>query len=95
LNFKIIFFSVLALTLVRMLPVFIVLNVTALSIKDRIILAWFGPRGMASIVFTLMVYQSDIPYKNEIVEVSFSVILLSVLLHGISTRPLINLFKKA
>ncbi|MDP5214442.1 cation:proton antiporter [Pseudoalteromonas tunicata] len=94
-NFKIIFFSVLALTLVRMLPVFIVLNVTALSIKDRIILAWFGPRGMASIVFTLMVYQSDIPYKNEIVEVSFSVILLSVLLHGISTRPLINLFKKA
>ena len=68
LSWPIVLFSLASLTFVRMVPVFLVLTATELTNKDKMTIAWFGPRGMASIVFTLMVYQSDIENKKIIKE---------------------------
>ena len=76
-----------------MLPVVLSLSFTQLTVKEKITFGWFGPRGMASIVFTLMLYQTDIDNKEFLVSVCFTVIILSVMIHGLSTKPIIQLFK--
>ncbi|OUL58067.1 cation:proton antiporter [Pseudoalteromonas ulvae] len=90
----IICYALLSLTVLRMLPVIFSLYFTQLSVKEKITFGWFGPRGMASIVFALMLYQSEIANKEFLVSICFTVILLSVVIHGLSTQPIIKLFKQ-
>src|SRR5262249_25314644 len=50
---------------------------------------WFGPRGLASIVFTVIVLdESHLPYVSTITVVVTFTVLLSVLAHGMTSRPL-------
>ena len=92
-SIEIICYAFLSLTILRMLPVVLSLSFTQLTVKEKITFGWFGPRGMASIVFTLMLYQTDIDNKEFLVSVCFTVIILSVMIHGLSTKPIIQLFK--
>lgn len=92
-SIAIICYALLSLTILRMLPVIISLYFTELSVKEKLTFGWFGPRGMASIVFTLMLYQTEIENKEFLVSVCFTVIILSVMIHGLSTKPIIRLFK--
>ncbi|TMP02570.1 sodium:proton antiporter, partial [Pseudoalteromonas ruthenica] len=56
-------------------------------LKQKFTLAWFGPRGLASIVFTLMLLEST---ENGLAELATLTILMSVFIHGITTRPIAN-----
>lgn len=49
-----ILYALLSLTLVRMLPVALSMVGTGLSRKDVVFMGWFGPRGLASVVFALL-----------------------------------------
>jgi len=52
-------------------------------------LGWFGPRGLASIVFAVIVVQeSDLPHANTILLTTYATVGLSVLLHGVTAAPL-------
>ena len=52
-------------------------------------LGWFGPRGLASIVFAaLIVEQADLPHTDTLLVTIFATIGLSVFAHGLSARPL-------
>jgi NhaP-type Na+/H+ or K+/H+ antiporter len=83
-------YAVLSLTVVRMVPVAIALARTHLRWATVAFMGWFGPRGLASVVFTLLALE-DIERGDDgtmLVETITWTILLSVALHGISASPL-------
>ncbi|SFU00652.1 NhaP-type Na+/H+ or K+/H+ antiporter [Pseudoalteromonas sp. DSM 26666] len=94
LNLAIITYALLSTTLIRIIPVMLSLQFTALTIKERFTFAWFGPRGLASIVFTLMVIDTQIENKFQIATIAMTTILFSVFVHGISTKPIADSFAK-
>lgn len=94
LNTHIIVYALLSTTLIRIIPVMLSLQFTALNLKERFTFAWFGPRGLASIVFTLMVIDTQIENKYQIATIAMTTILFSVFIHGITTKPIADSFAK-
>ena len=81
-------YALLSLTVVRMLPVAISLIGSRLQLPTWIFLGWFGPRGLASILFALLVLgESDALKAAELMATVAATVLLSVLLHGITAAP--------
>ncbi|WP_062378452.1 cation:proton antiporter domain-containing protein [Demequina pelophila] len=84
-------YALLALTVLRMVPVAIALIGTGLPRRDVLFLGWFGPRGLASVIFALFAVEalaaSEEPVVGTVVATVSLTILLSVLLHGISAGP--------
>ncbi|MCZ2721971.1 cation:proton antiporter [Marinomonas sp. 15G1-11] len=91
-NLTIVLYALLSTTLIRIIPVMLSLSFTALDLKERFTFAWFGPRGLASIVFTLMVIDTQIEGKSFIATVAMTTILFSVFIHGVSTKPIADSF---
>jgi len=56
---------VLSLTVVRMLPVFLCLIGTRTSAADKLFIGWFGPRGLATIVFAILVLDEKLPGQRH------------------------------
>jgi NhaP-type Na+/H+ or K+/H+ antiporter len=76
-------FALLALTVIRMVPVAISMIGSRLELRTITYLGWFGPRGLASIIFgALVVEEAVIGYTNTIVLVMITTVALSILLHG-------------
>jgi NhaP-type Na+/H+ or K+/H+ antiporter len=82
-------FAVLALTVVRMIPVAIALFRSGLDRFTVGLVGWFGPRGLASVVFGLIAYDSlDPTDASRVLSVVTVTVALSVLAHGLSAAPL-------
>ena len=87
--------AVLFLTLVRLVPILISLIGTDLDFKERLFLGWFGPRGLASVLFALIVVDEyDIPFEAELQACVVMTVFASVILHGMSAAPLARYFGK-
>lgn len=83
-------FAVLALTALRMLPVALALLGTGLRPQTVAFVGWFGPRGLASVVFTLLAVE-DLALDGHLTTVVSTIcltVLLSVVAHGLSADPL-------
>lgn len=77
------------LTVVRVFPIVVSLTGTGLPMRDKLFLGWFGPRGLASILFTLLMLEAfDLPTEPELLACVSLTVGLSVLLHGMSSVPL-------
>lgn len=86
-------YATLSLTLIRMLPVTIALIGSDLSWSGRLFVGWFGPRGLASILFAiLLIEELPVPHADAIVEVVLLTVLLSVLAHGVTAAPLARIY---
>ena len=85
-----ILYAILSLTVIRMVPVAIALIGTHLRTTTLAFMGWFGPRGLASVVFTLLALEEIEPgrFSGVLLETVTWTILLSVILHGISASPL-------
>jgi NhaP-type Na+/H+ or K+/H+ antiporter len=82
-------FAVLSLTLVRMVPVAIAMLGSHTRLPTVSFLGWFGPRGLASIVFGVVrVESSGLPHTTELVTTIAVTVALSVVAHGVSAAPL-------
>jgi NhaP-type Na+/H+ or K+/H+ antiporter len=77
-------YAVLSLTVVRMLPVAVALVGSRLRLPTVLYVGWFGPRGLASIVFALLLLEAGPPAADRIVDVVALTVALSVVLHGAS-----------
>ncbi|MBR9863747.1 MAG: sodium:proton antiporter [Rhodobacteraceae bacterium] len=85
--------AVLFLTVVRIVPIMLSLLGSHMVLRERLFLGWFGPRGLASILFALLVVEEyDIPFADEIQACVVVTVLLSILAHGISAAPLARMF---
>ena len=83
-------YAALSLTVVRMVPVAARARLDAFRSRATVgIIGWFGPRGLASIVFGLLAFDALDPVHAQAVLGSVAVVVLvSVVAHGVSARPL-------
>ena len=88
-------YAILSLTIVRMIPVFLSLLGTKLSWREQVIYAWFGPRGIASILYLLM-FISMLGFEGHQYPVGVIVltVLLSIVLHGVSALPIVKWYER-
>jgi sodium/hydrogen antiporter len=87
-------YAVLSLTMVRMGPVALALAGTGLSRSTVLFMGWFGPRGLASIVLGLVYLgqQANLPGEPTIQLAVMLTVLLSIVAHGLSAWPGIELY---
>src|SRR4051812_30093225 len=89
LSWELALYAVLSLTLVRMIPVAIAMLGTRARAPTLGFLGWFGPRGLASIVFAVIVVEeSNLPHEHLIVLAIYLTVGLSVFAHGLTAAPL-------
>ena len=88
-------YAVLSLTVVRMVPVVVALVGARLGWATVVVVAWFGPRGLASVVFALLALEElGSPAADRAVAVIAITVLLSVVAHGATAEPLAAWYAK-
>jgi NhaP-type Na+/H+ or K+/H+ antiporter len=90
-------YAVASLTFIRMVPVALALVGTGLRPDTRALMGWFGPRGLASVVFTLLAvirFEEVGRGADVLLSTATWTILLSVMLHGLSAVPLANWYAR-
>ena len=89
-------YALLSLTVIRMLPVFICLIGSDLNNYSKFFIAWFGPRGIASILYLLIATnQLGIEKYKDILSVIVLTVLLSIFAHGITAVAMTKRFKNS
>jgi NhaP-type Na+/H+ or K+/H+ antiporter len=81
-------YAVLSLTVVRMIPVALALIGSGLDRPTVLFVGWFGPRGLASLVFALLALEEIGSDADQAVAVIAATVFLSVLTHGLTAAPL-------
>lgn len=95
LTWELTLYAVVSLTLVRIIPVAIAMLGTRARAPTLGFLGWFGPRGLASIVFAVIVVEeSNLPHENLIVLAIYLTVGLSVFAHGLSAAPLADRYAR-
>lgn len=94
-TWQILVYSLLSLTVVRMLPVALSLIGKKLMWETTFLLGWFGPRGIASIIYVLIVLREAVlPGETTILVVTVVTVGMSIILHGLSSLPLTKWYAK-
>jgi sodium/hydrogen antiporter len=95
LGWQIAVYAVLSLTLIRMLPVAIAMMGTGARWPTLGFVGWFGPRGLASIVFAVLaVQEANLAHAQTILLASYLTIGLSVFVHGATAAPLASRYAR-
>jgi NhaP-type Na+/H+ or K+/H+ antiporter len=88
-------YALLSLSVIRMVPVALSLIGTGLDRKTVWFIGWFGPRGIASILYMLMaVIVLGRSGNEQIMAVISLTVVMSIVLHGITSVPLTRIFLK-
>jgi sodium/hydrogen antiporter len=88
-SWDLVLYALLSLTLVRMVPVAVAMWRSGARVPTLGFLGWFGPRGLASIVFAVIVIEeSRLPHEQTIVLAIYLTVGLSVFAHGLTAAPL-------
>lgn len=89
-------YVILSLTVVRMLPIALSLVGTGLRGSSIAFLGWFGPRGLATILFGLLVVEeADLSHGDMILSTALWTVLASILAHGLSAVPVVGLYTRS
>jgi sodium/hydrogen antiporter len=83
-------YAALSLTVIRMGPVLLCLTGTGMRFVNKLFIAWFGPRGLATIVFGVIVFNEKLPGNDTIIAVAGGTVILSVIAHGVTANPLVK-----
>jgi NhaP-type Na+/H+ or K+/H+ antiporter len=89
LDARLVLYAVLSLTVVRMAPVGLAMLRSGLDRSSVVFVAWFGPRGLASVVFALLAVEAlgeGTDTRRAVAAVALTVS-MSVVLHGITASP--------
>jgi NhaP-type Na+/H+ or K+/H+ antiporter len=88
-TWRVVLYALLSLTVVRMLPVAVAMYRTDARWQTVAFMGWFGPRGLASVVFGLLALERGIPEAHTLLATVVVTVGLSVFLHGITSVPLV------
>jgi sodium/hydrogen antiporter len=89
LTWQVVLYAVLSLTVVRMVPVAIAMLGRGVRWPTVAFMGWFGPRGLASLVFGLLVVERGVPEQDTLLATVALTVALSVILHGLTSAPLV------
>jgi sodium/hydrogen antiporter len=88
-GWQMVLYAVLSLTVIRMVPVWLALRGTQARGPTVAFAGWFGPRGLASIVFAVLVLEgSELEHVNLMIATAVVAIAMSVFAHGATAVPL-------
>ncbi|MGA9410191.1 MAG: cation:proton antiporter [Roseobacter sp.] len=93
-TWEVVLYAICSLTIVRILPVLLALKGLALDRSEKLFIGWFGPRGLATCVFAVMVLDSGIRGGDVIVSTAVCTILLSIVAHGLSALPFVAILAR-
>lgn len=88
LSWDVVLYAVLSLTVIRIVPVVLALTGSGLGVEGKLFVGWFGPRGLASIVFAIIVFHQNVPGGRTLTLVVVCTVILSVIAHGVTANPL-------
>ncbi len=88
-------YAALSLTVIRMLPSTLSLLGLKLKGATHLFLGWFGPRGVASILYALLILEEDLPFREQVFHIAMVAVLLSVFAHGLSAWPSVKGYARA
>ncbi len=91
-SWNMLLYAGVSLTVARMLPVYLVLCGAGMTPGAKLFTGWFGPRGLASLVFAIIVLDARLPGGGTIALTAVATIGLSILLHGATAIPLSGVF---
>jgi NhaP-type Na+/H+ or K+/H+ antiporter len=94
-SLTLVLYAVLSLTFVRMVPVALASIGAGLDRDTILFIGWFGPRGLASLVFALIALEELGTGAHQAVAVIGMTVLLSVLAHGVTAAPLATRYGRA
>lgn len=81
--------------ILRPIPAFLFLIRTPTSRHQRAMMAWFGIRGIGSLYYLAYALNHGLSDNvPDLVGLTFSVVALSIVVHGISSQPLLNLYER-
>ena len=81
-------YAVLSLTVIRGIPVALSLIGTGLKTGSVLFLSWFGPRGLASILFVVLIVEhANLPGSDVLLSTVVATVILSIFAHGITAFP--------
>jgi NhaP-type Na+/H+ or K+/H+ antiporter len=88
-TWRVVLYALLSLTVVRMLPVALAMLGTGARGPTVAFVGWFGPRGLASIVFAVILLDdTQLPHIETLLLTITVTIAISVYAHGLTARPL-------
>ena len=87
-TWEIIVYSLFSLTLIRIIPIYLSLTGTGESVSNKLFMGWFGPRGLASIIFAIIVLNSDVEGGNLLASIVVCTVFFSLIAHGLTANPL-------
>jgi sodium/hydrogen antiporter len=93
-TWQVVLYAVLSLTVVRMVPVAIALARRGIRMPTVAFIGWFGPRGLASLVFALLALEEGVPEGTTVLTVVVVTVALSILLHGLTSAPLVAAYHR-
>lgn len=93
-TWQVVLYAVLSLTVVRMVPVAVALAGRRIRLPTIAFIGWFGPRGLASLVFALMALEEGVPEGSILLTTVVVTVALSILLHGLSSVPLVTVYHR-
>ena len=88
LTWQTVLYAMLSLTVIRMAPVALALAGRKLGHAAVTFVGWFGPRGLASVVFALLALEDIGKSAGPAISVIAFTVLLSVVAHGLTANPL-------
>ncbi|MRX43704.1 cation:proton antiporter [Agromyces kandeliae] len=93
-TWQVVVYAVLSLTVVRMVPVAIALAGSGARRPTVAFIGWFGPRGLASLVFALLAAESGVPEGETVLTTVVVTVALSITLHGLTSAPLVEVYHR-
>jgi sodium/hydrogen antiporter len=81
-------FAALVIGVARPLAIGFVLFKAPISREARAFIAWFGPRGLSSLLFASLLVQQGVPGGEGLLAIAGVVVIASVILHGVTATPL-------
>ena len=89
-SWNVVLYALLSLTVIRILPMMLSLAGLGESLQSKMFLGWFGPRGLASIVFAIIVINADVPHAELLALVVICTVFISLIAHGMTANLFAN-----
>jgi NhaP-type Na+/H+ or K+/H+ antiporter len=93
-TWQIALYALLSLTVVRLAPVALAMLGSGARRPTVAFMGWFGPRGLASIVFALIALDDHVPDAQLLFTVATITVALSVVAHGLTSAPLVGVYHR-
>lgn len=93
-TWQVLLYAALSLTVIRMVPVAVALAGRGARLPTVAFIGWFGPRGLASLVFALIAMNEGVPEGEVLLTTVVVTVALSILLHGLTSVPLVAAYQR-